>query len=64
MLGLRYNKKGIGPGAQTRRPGVDRPVRTLLSGRASPAALLHPSTWYSFPVTSLPARGPSGRRTD
>jgi hypothetical protein len=31
-------RNGIAPGAQTKRPGVARPVRRLRDGTASPAA--------------------------
>ena len=38
-LGLRYNEKGIVPGAQTERRGEAGPGRDLLGGETSPAAL-------------------------
>jgi hypothetical protein len=38
-IGLRYNKKAIAAGAQTERRGLAGPVRALLGGWASPAAL-------------------------
>jgi hypothetical protein len=42
-FGLRYNGKASAAGAQTERRGVAGPVRDLLGGETSPAALLnHP----------------------
>jgi hypothetical protein len=40
--GPRYNKKAIDPGAQTERRGLAGPVRDLLGGETSPAAVFSP----------------------
>jgi hypothetical protein len=39
-VGLRYNAKAIGSGAQTERRGEAGPVRVLLGGGHVPATLL------------------------
>jgi hypothetical protein len=38
--GLRYNEKAIDPGVQTERRGVAGPLRDLLGGETSPAAVV------------------------
>jgi hypothetical protein len=43
-------RKGGAPGAQTERPGVTRPVRTLLCGRPLPAALTSPKHLLLVPL--------------
>ncbi len=52
--GLPYIEKAIGPGAHTKRPGEGRPVRDLLSGETSPAAL---RVWlnHSAAIRTAPA---------
>jgi hypothetical protein len=54
--GLRYNGRAIAASAQTERRGLTRPVRDLLGGETSPAAL------FSNPIRAARSPSPHDRR--